>query len=259
MLNSILTKNRPDRLLTKLVARGTHFFRTGYWHTGERCCADFPDENFANHFKVYRFVSQFCAAKDVLDIGCGTGYGTSFLASSARSVVGIDISRQAVRYAKRRYKDPRVRFMQMDAECLRFTVRSFDFIISTENFEHLRDQRANLREISRVLRDEGVLFLATPNYEMFTSVTNKYHTHECSYEELNLMMGEYFSEHVVVENLLTPPTEEGRRLKEARERRNASGISLATNSILWGQPVDPAWLSNTHSFFCFARSPRRDS
>jgi SAM-dependent methyltransferase len=246
-------------LARNLLTRGAYTLRTGYWHTGERCCPDFPDENFINHLKVYRFASQFCQGKKVLDVGCGTGYGTSYLAESAVLAVGIDLSRQAIRYARRHYKNPQLRFLRMNAESLVFPERSFDFIISTENFEHLGDHRANLREMSRVLTDAGMLLLATPDHEMFLGIDNPYHTHEFTYDELLHMVQEFFCECQISESLLAPATEEGQRLRAERQKRGALGLNLSLDPFLWGKRVDTSWLSNTHSFFCFARVPRHGS
>src|SRR5450631_1439685 len=83
--------------------RGVYFLQTGYLHTGERVNPDFDNTNFQNHFKVYQFLLQFVAGKDVLDVGCGTGYGSDYLASAARSVIGIDLSSRAVAFARKRY------------------------------------------------------------------------------------------------------------------------------------------------------------
>jgi 2-polyprenyl-3-methyl-5-hydroxy-6-metoxy-1,4-benzoquinol methylase len=246
-------------LARKIVTRSAYTLRTGYWHTPERCCPDFPDDNFANHVKVYRFASQFCTGKEILDVGCGTGYGTSYLAESAKSAVGIDLSSQALRYARRRYCNPKLKFLRMSAELLTFADRTFDFVVSTENFEHLRDHRANLREMSRVLTDRGMLLLATPNPEMSVGISNQYHTHEFSYEELEQIVQDFFGECLIFENLLVPPTLEGRRLRKERQKRGAFGANLSVEALLGAEPVDTTWLSNTHSFFCFARKPRRES
>jgi ubiquinone/menaquinone biosynthesis C-methylase UbiE len=247
----------PVSKLSKLVTRCVFLARTGYWHTGERCCPDFADENFRNHLKVYRFAAQFCGARRVLDVGCGTGYGTAHLATSAKKVIGIDNSRQALRYARTHFRIPNLQFARMNAECLRFADHSFDLIISTENFEHLHNQRANLQEMARILATDGMLLLATPNPEMFVGVPNRYHTHETAYEELAHLVSEFFSEWVVSENLLAPSTEEGIRSREERRRVGAFGIDLTTNPVLWGEPIDPTWLSNTHSFVLLARCPRQ--
>jgi 2-polyprenyl-3-methyl-5-hydroxy-6-metoxy-1,4-benzoquinol methylase len=241
----------------KVIRKAAYVVQNGYWHTGERVCPDFPEENFVNHLKVYRFAAQFCSGKRVLDVGCGTGYGTSHLSECASFAVGVDLSRQAIRYAKRHYSSAKVEFLRMNAESLAFPDRSFQFVISTENFEHLRDHQANLREIARVLDDDGMLLLATPNPEMFVGLNNPYHTHEFTYDELLQIVQGFFRECLISENLLTPPSEKGRRSSEERKRRGSWGISLAHKPSLWGDRVDNACLSNTCSFFCFARSPRR--
>jgi 2-polyprenyl-3-methyl-5-hydroxy-6-metoxy-1,4-benzoquinol methylase len=253
----LVLRSSPLSLIRKALTRSAYTLRTGYWHTGERCCPDFPDENFTNHLKVYRFASQFCRGKTILDVGCGTGYGTALLAESSKKVVGIDLSRQAVRYAQRRYRSANLEFLRMSAESLEFADRSFDFVLSTENFEHLRDQRANLRQTSRILTDEGMLLLATPNPEMFVKVSNRYHTHEFAYSELVQILQEDFGENLVCENQLAPTTEEGRRMREERQEKGAMGIDLSLDPSLWGTRIDTSCLSNTHSFFCFARNPRR--
>jgi 2-polyprenyl-3-methyl-5-hydroxy-6-metoxy-1,4-benzoquinol methylase len=258
VLKENLRTHSPLALARKVLSRTAYTLRTGYWHSGERPCPDFPDEIFVNQFKVYRFASQFCSGKRILDIGCGTGYGTSYMAESAESAVGIDISRQAVRYARRQYSSPgKVQFLRMSAESLRFADRSFDFIISTENFEHLSDHHANLREMARVLTDGGMLVLATPNPEMFIDFSNPYHTHEFTYGELRQIVQEYFSDCLIAENLLTPPTDEGRRRMEERKRTGEIGTNLSVEARLWSEPIDTTWLSNTHSFLCFAHRPRR--
>jgi 2-polyprenyl-3-methyl-5-hydroxy-6-metoxy-1,4-benzoquinol methylase len=247
--------NRLRRLVKDLV----YFLRRGYWHSEERVCPDFPTENFLNHLKLYRFAAQFVIGKKVLDVGCGTGYGSSYLAELASSVVGIDLSRQALRFARARYRKPNLQYLRMNAEKLNFPSRSFDFVISTENFEHLSNQEMNLREMARVLTQDGILLLGTPNREMFIGWNNPYHTHELAYEELLAMIGKYFSECRIAENLLEPSTAQGQSMREERKRLGVHGLTLYADPFLWGKPVDIQSLSNTHSFLCFARNPLRIS
>jgi 2-polyprenyl-3-methyl-5-hydroxy-6-metoxy-1,4-benzoquinol methylase len=251
-----LLRRDPFAFARKFLARGAYAVRTGYWHTGERCCPAFQDEIFINQLKVYKFASQFCSGKKVLDVGCGTGYGTAYLANSAQSATGVDISSQAIRYARKQYRNSNLHFERMNAESLTFADGSFDFIVSTENFEHLSDHKANLRHISRVLTNRGTLLLATPNPEMFIGTPNPYHTHEFTYDELWGAVDELFSDCIICENLLTPPTKEGRLLREKRQRKGILGADLSATPALWGEAIDTTWLSNTHSFFCFARHPR---
>ena len=150
----------------RLLQTSIYFAKTGYWFDGERVNPDFQDANFVNHRKVYQFIVQWVTNKIVLDVGCGTGYGTAILAEHAKKVTGIDYSNAAIRFAKRRYSKPD--FRVMNAQELRFPDASFDFVFSSENFEHLPDQATHLLELRRVLKNGGICFIATPNPEVFT-------------------------------------------------------------------------------------------
>jgi SAM-dependent methyltransferase len=219
--------------------RGSHFLKTGYWHTHERVNPDFPDANFVNHFKVYKFTAQFVQGKRVLDVGSGTGYGSDYLARFASSVIGIDYSESAIRVSKARYSRPE--FRVMDAHKLEFPDSSFDFIISTENFEHLSGQAAHLRELGRVLAPGGMALIATPNPEV-SGGPNKFHFKENSYEELRELLGPVFGKVEILENSLP------HNLDRPHGKDPASEPLL-----IFAQPVDKTYLSNTHSFFCFCR------
>ncbi|SRR6266571_2114769 len=222
------------------------FLRTGYYSTGERVNPDVPDENFQNHFKVYRFMRQFAVCKDVIDVGCGMGYGTAHLAEVAKSIVGIDISEAALKWARKRY--PGVRYVRMDAQRLQFPDRSFDLIVSTENFEHLADQEGHVKELARILRPDGLCFVATPNPEMFTDSHNPYHTKESSFDELMNLFLDDFQKVSILENINEPHTKEGQAMRKRRREEGRIGVSTLND-------IDTTWLHNTHSFFCFCQEP----
>jgi ubiquinone/menaquinone biosynthesis C-methylase UbiE len=234
-------------LLTKKLKKLLYFAKTGYLATGERVIPDFPDENFQNHLKVYKFAQQFSVGKDVLDNGCGTGYGTAHLAEVAKSVVGVDISKEALRWAKKRY--PHVKYLRMDVHSLEFPDNSFDFVISTENFEHLPDQKRHASELARVIRPDGLILLASPNPEMTIGEHNRFHTKENSCGELQELFSPLFNKVGILENLLDPSTQLGKEKREERWKKGLKGESLPAE-------IDPTWCHNTHSFFCFLREPR---
>jgi 2-polyprenyl-3-methyl-5-hydroxy-6-metoxy-1,4-benzoquinol methylase len=218
-----------------------YFIRTGYAQTGERVNPDFPDLNFQNHLKVYKFLEQFAKDKDVLDIGCGLGYGTDHIRAFARTIVGIDISRSAIRFARKRY--PSAKTLLMDAQSLQLEPKSIDLAISTENFEHLSDQEQSLREVVKVLRPDGVCFIATPNRNV-SMETNQYHTHEFTASELEELLSRYFNDVQIWTSMLQSPDP-------------ASLAMPDTKSLtLFGIPVDATYLSNTHSLFSFSRHPK---
>lgn len=232
------------RFLRRAMAfarRTLYFIRTGYVQTGERVNPDFPDANFQNHLKVYKFLEQFAKGKDVLDIGCGLAYGTAHLQAVAKTIVGIDISKSAIRFARKRY--PLTQTLVMDAQSLKLQPKSIDLAISTENFEHLSDQGKSLREVVRVLRPEGICFIATPNRDVAME-TNPYHTHEFTAPELKVLLSRHFEEVEVWPSMLQNPDP-------------ASLVMPDTSTLIFfGIPVDATYLSNTHSLFSFSRRPK---
>ncbi len=230
-----------------------YYLLTGYWNTGERLHPFFVTNNYVNHLRVYQYISQFTAGKQALDVGCGVGYGTALLARTAARAVGIDISQKAVNEAFRLY--PAGEFLQMDAENMTFPDQSFDVIVSTENFEHLPNQAKHVQELARVVRPDGFCFVATPNPELFVGQNNPFHTKENTYSELRDLLSRCFREVEIVEPTRVPTSPAGKAAHEERFARGEHGTLVTPELEIFGRKVDQTFLSNTHSFHCFARGP----
>lgn len=124
------------------------------------------DRNQQDHVDRYAFAQTYVHGKRVLDVACGTGFGSQMLAQAgATHVDGVDISEESIAYAKRNHSDPRVTYHCRSAEDLPFNDGEFNIVTSFETIEHLEDEiRARyLDELYRVLTDDGVLILSTPN------------------------------------------------------------------------------------------------
>jgi len=243
----------PARRARIKAQKVLYYLLTGYWNTGERLHPFFVTNNYVNHLRVYQYIRQFTAGKQVLDVGCGVGYGTALLASTAARAVGIDIARKAVNEAFRLY--PAGEFLRMDAENMTFPDASFDVIVSTENFEHLPDQAKHVRELARVVRPDGFCFVATPNPELFLGQNNPFHTKENTYAELRGLFTRCFREVEIVEPTRVPANPAGRAAHEERFARGEHGKLVTPDMEIFGRKVDQTFLSNTHSFHCFARGP----
>ncbi|MEO8100386.1 MAG: methyltransferase domain-containing protein [Acidobacteriota bacterium] len=164
--------------------------------TGERVIpGQVEDDLWAEHIARYAFAARFAAGKRVLDVGCGTGYGTAELAKSAAEATGVDISSDAIDYAASHYSA--VRFALHSAAELPFADGSFDLITSFELIEHLSDWRGLLQQARRVLQPAGLFIVSTPNKSYYAeargkSGPNPFHEHEFEYDEFRAALGEFF-------------------------------------------------------------------
>jgi SAM-dependent methyltransferase len=139
--------------------------------TGERVVpGKTPDTIYKEHIDRYIFAATLTAGRDVLDVACGSGYGTGYMAETgARSVTGVDVSMMAVRYARDWYGNcPGTGFLCADGVGLPFVEGSFDVVVSFETLEHIRPYRKFLLDCRRVLREDACLIVSTPNRRIFS-------------------------------------------------------------------------------------------
>ncbi len=98
----------------------------------------------------------------ILDIGCGTGKLAHRLITHHRDarVFGIDLSESMINAASQHVIDEsRIHLSVADSENLPFEDGTFDFVTCSNSFHHYPDQVASLREMHRVLKPGGKLFL----------------------------------------------------------------------------------------------------
>lgn len=110
---------------------------------------------------VREMIPPAALAGDVLEIGCGTGKNTLYLAERAKSVTAIDFSDGMLKRAKERVTSPRVKFVRHDIrEVWQLADRSFDFVTVNLVLEHIEHIAFVFQESSRVLRPGGQMFVA---------------------------------------------------------------------------------------------------
>jgi ubiquinone/menaquinone biosynthesis C-methylase UbiE len=144
------------------------------------------------HINRYVFALNHTANKVVLDVACGSGYGTSLMAKKASLVVGVDVSHEALSYAKKHYGKHNVQFILSDASSLPFKDCVFDRAISFETIEHIAKYETFLHEIKRNLKKNGLLILSTPNKRASLMVrgipANPFHVIEFSITEFSKLL-----------------------------------------------------------------------
>jgi len=180
--------------------------------TGERLHEG--DERFAldiaRHRAAYEVAKRHAERGRVLDLGCGSGYGTALLAGSEAHVVGLDRvlpdrpSRRSGGY-----------FLLGDLRAIPLAPRSFDLVVSFQVIEHLEDPTFYVDALAELLCPEGLALVTTPNVRMSDDV-NPYHVHEYTADEFATCLGKRFGE---VEMRGIHPTEPLRRALEERSRR----------------------------------------
>ena len=160
--------------------------------TGERTIPDLDIENywFRRHEVVYQRLAPRCAGRDVLEAGCGEGYGADLIAGVARRVVAVDYDEAAVAHVRARY--PRVEVTQANLAELPLPDASVDVVVNFQVIEHLWDQGQFVAECARVLRPSGLLMVSTPNRITFSpgrdTPINPFHTRELNADELTELL-----------------------------------------------------------------------
>lgn len=140
----------------------------------------------------HRYVARFTRGKDVLDVPCGMGWGTSMY-RGCRTLTGVDVEPEAIREARERY-GYLAEFRIGSMADLEFPDESFDVVACLEGIEHVTPDvaRAFIRESHRILRPQGVLVVSSPHCQDGDHSGNPYHEHEYRPEELQELLAPCF-------------------------------------------------------------------
>jgi len=134
------------------------------------------------HLKRYNLAVPYAKGKKVLDIASGTGYGSQMLSfAGASSVLGVDLSSDAIEYAQKNYQASNVKFICANAEEFEYPEK-FDVITSFETIEHLPNPVRFLENLQRHLVPQGHLILSVPLGE--TRHYDPYHLHIFNQEQI---------------------------------------------------------------------------
>ncbi len=164
--------------------------------TGERFTPECEREIWYEHYHRYAFAKNLVKDKLVLDVASGEGYGSFLLASSAKSVIGVDIDNNSIEHAKGKYNKGNLSYVQASALGLPFDDNHFDVIVSFETLEHLAQHQEMLAEFKRVLKTDGILIISTPDkkhYSDDTGFDNEFHVKELYKHEFKDLLDKHWS------------------------------------------------------------------
>lgn len=171
--------------------------------TSERVIEDAYQNNIGSYFiylmhiASYNFAKPFCTNKSVLELGCGSGYGSARIASVAQHIEAVDVAEDAIEYANSKYAANNLRFSKIDpTQKIPFTDEQFDVVLSFQVIEHVLNDKAYLQEAQRLLKKGGVLLLITPDrkHRLFPiqKPWNRWHIREYSKSQLENLVSKFF-------------------------------------------------------------------
>jgi malonyl-CoA O-methyltransferase len=100
------------------------------------------------------------AGRDLVEIGCGTGRNTEWLATQAGSITALDFSEEMLRHAATRVQNPKTRFIQHDVRTTwPLADNAMDVVVAMLILEHIEHLEPVVAEAARVLRPNGNLFI----------------------------------------------------------------------------------------------------
>nr|WP_290693297.1 glycoside hydrolase family 99-like domain-containing protein [Halomonas sp. UBA3074] len=174
----------------------------GLTPTGERYLPNvLTGDIIAEHMHRYYLAQGYVENKDVLDIACGEGYGSHYLAQTAASVVGVDVDPATVEHAQATYSYPGLNYRQGDCAAIPLPDSSVDVVVSFETIEHHDRHEAMMEEIKRVLRPEGLLIISSPDkheYSEKPGYDNPYHVKELYKQEFEQLLKSHFANSTLI-------------------------------------------------------------
>jgi len=163
-------------------------------HTTTEITSDsIPSDNPIHQRLLSAYVyAQPLLAGNLLEVGCGTGRGLEILVNAADHYTGIDKYESLTSELQKKY--PQADFKAMVIPPFEgIADNSFDFVVSFQVIEHIKNDRKFLEEIHRVLKPGGKAIISTPNKKM-TLTRNPWHVREYFAHELTDLCKSIFSE-----------------------------------------------------------------
>lgn len=153
---------------------------------------------YLRHLAAYMFAQKHLSNISLLEIGCGTGYGTDHLSQFSESMVAMDIWKEGISNCHARYKKKNLSFILADGLKLPFRDQSFDAAVSFQVIEHIDPKQClnYLSEVERVLKRKGTFIVTTPNSKLrllpFQRPWNPQHKKEYDCRELEKLLTKVF-------------------------------------------------------------------
>ncbi|MEI7895988.1 MAG: class I SAM-dependent methyltransferase [bacterium] len=152
---------------------------------------------YLRHVFAYEFAKENISKNSsVLEMGCGEGYGTSLMSEHVEKITGLDVDANAVDHAQNKYGSSNCTFTLYDGRKIPFRDNTFDAVISFQVIEHVEDDANFVAEIFRILKNNGIFIVTTPNRTLRLKPGqkpwNKFHLREYSPDQFEMLLKNKF-------------------------------------------------------------------
>ncbi|MFQ5964295.1 MAG: glycosyltransferase [Candidatus Scalinduaceae bacterium] len=125
------------------------------------------------HLHRYRLAKEFVKDKDVLVLVCGDGYGSFVISEEAKSVTGFGMDAASIRLASSRYVKENLKFIKGSITYIPIKEeKMFDVIICFETLENAEDYNALMKEVKRLIKDDGIFMVSIFNRNIYLDQSN---------------------------------------------------------------------------------------
>ena len=135
--------------------------KKNFWDRNARIYNHFMRKDHAAYEKMYALIRPVVKAKTVLELATGTGLIAKHIVNAAAHIEATDASAEMITEAKRGNRSAKLHFSVQDMFCLPYADGSFDAVIVSNALHIVPQPEKALREIRRVLKDDGVLIAPT--------------------------------------------------------------------------------------------------
>ena len=135
--------------------------KKNFWDRNARIYNRFMRKDHAAYETMYALICSVVKAKTVLELATGTGLIAKHIVNAAAHIEATDASAEMITEAKRDNRSAKLHFSVQDMFCLPYADGSFDAVIVSNALHIVPQPEKALREIRRVLKDDGVLIAPT--------------------------------------------------------------------------------------------------
>ena len=202
--------------------------------------------DLSDHYVFQRSLMAYVEAANlvsgkVLEIGTGSGYGIEMIASESEEFITVDKFETSLETVRRKGRK-NVEFMQMNVPPLdNIPDNYFDFVVTFQVIEHIKEDSHFVEEIYRVLKNNGKLIVTTPNKRM-SLTRNPWHIREYTVTELEELLFEPFQKvdtmGVYGNDLVMKYYEENKRSVESITRFDVFNLQYLLPRFLLKIPYD---------------------